>query len=511
STIQQRKGIVQSLLWEIDKGSASSRELKFIEEMFANLKIDKLINQMLNAPLYGFSVLEVNWKKEGAYFIPAEVREKPNEWFIFDNENNLKLRTMSKPYGEDLPERKFILLQFNDSYDNPYGERVLAKCFWPVTFKRGGLRFWAVMTEKFGMPFIIGKQPRGAGEEAAKKMLENMETMVQDAIAVVPDDSSVEVLEGSKSTSADLYKAFIEINNSEISKAILSQTLTTENQGKGSYGATETHKKMLESLADKKLVEEGFNTLIRWAIDVNFANGKYPVFRLYEEEDVDKDLADRDALLVQQGVKFNKDYYVQNYNLDEKHFEIDGAALSLPADGSLPEDSQAAISTMSLNGAQVQAATRIVAEVSNGTIPRDSGIQQLETFFGFTHDQAVKVMGSAGTGEKIEADKVVNAPKTAKPIKPETPAAEFAEAEVKDYQDILDKMVNNIPPEYLQKQMEKILKPALDYLKKDISFSEMEEGIMKLYPDMNTEELQDRIAKMIFIAEIIGREDAKRG
>jgi phage gp29-like protein len=71
-------------------------------------------------------------------------------------------------------------------------------------------------------------------------------------------------------------------------------------------------------------------------------------------------------------------------------------------------------------------------------------------------------------------------------------------------------MVENIPPEVLQKMMEKTLKPVTDYLKKDISFAEMEEGVMKLYPEMNTDELQERLAKMLFVAEILGREDARR-
>jgi phage gp29-like protein len=512
STIQQRKGIVQSLLWEIDKGNATAREVKFIEDIFSNLDVDEIINRMLNTVFNGFSMHEINWIQDGGYFIPSEIIEKPNDWFIFDSDNKPLLRTMAKPFGEQLPDRKFILLQYNASYDNPYGERALAKCFWPVMFKRGGLKFWATMTEKYGMPFIIGKQPRGTKEEETNDLLNHLENMVQDAVAVIPDDSSVEFLEGSKTTSSALYKELLEFCNSEISKAILTQTLTTELQGDGSRAATETHKSLLESLADKKIVERGINQIIRWTCDANFDNGKYPLFRLYQEEDVNKDLADRDAILVGQcGVKFTKEYYAKNYNLDEKDFEVDSSALISDQSADLPADSQEAIKSIALNGTQIASAAGIIKNVSSGEMPRDSGVQQLIVLLGLSKEQAEAVMGSAGTGDVIKADKVVNAPKTAKPLKPETPAAEFAESEVKDYQDILDKMVNNIPPEYFQKQMEKILKPALDYLKKDISFSEMEEGIMKLYPDMNTEELQDRIAKMILVAEILGREDARKG
>jgi phage gp29-like protein len=507
STIQQRKGIVQSLSWEIDKGNATAREIKFIEDIFNNLDVDEIINQMLNTVFNGFSMLEINWIKRGGNFVPGDIIEKPNEWFLFDNENKPLLRTMSKPYGEELPDKKFILLQYNATYDNPYGERALSKCFWPVMFKRGGLKFWATMTEKYGMPFVIGKQPRGTKEEETKDLLDHLENMVQDAVAVIPDDSSVELMEASKNSSADLYKALLEFCNSEISKAILTQTLTTELQGEGSRAAAETHKDLLESLADKKNVERGFNQMIRWACDINFANGKYPRFRLYAEEDVDKDLADRDAILVTQGVRFTKDYYKKSYNLDDEDFELDNGSLVTDENGDIPADSKAALQALPYNDTQINAAADIIQNVSSGSMPRDSGINQLVNFLGLSKEKAEEVMGSAGTGKKIEADKVVNAPKTPRPP---TPAAEFSENDKIDFQKALDKMVENIPTEVLQKMMENTLKPVTDYLKKDISFAEMEEGVMKLYPEMNTDEVQDKVAKMIFIAEIIGREDARR-
>lgn len=34
-------------------------------------------------------------------------------------------------------------------------------CFWPVAFKKGGMKFWLRFAEKFGSPWVIGKHPRG--------------------------------------------------------------------------------------------------------------------------------------------------------------------------------------------------------------------------------------------------------------------------------------------------------------------------------------------------------------
>ena len=84
------------------------------------------------------------------------------------------------------------------------------------------------------MPHFIGKHPRGAGKEETNPLADMLEDMVQDAIAVIPDDSSVEIQEADKTSSAEIYDKLIDKMNAEISKAILGQTLTNEMGNTGS-------------------------------------------------------------------------------------------------------------------------------------------------------------------------------------------------------------------------------------------------------------------------------------
>ena len=151
-----------------------------------------------------------------------------------------------------------------------------------------------------------------------------LEDMVQDAIAVIPDDSSIEIQEASKSSSAEIYEKLIDKMNTEISKAILGQTLTTEIGSTGSYAASNTHMQVRQDIvdSDKKLVEGVINQLIQWIYEINFANAEVPVFELYEPEDVDLNLAQRDKILSDTGVKFTKEYFIKNYGLEEEDFDI---------------------------------------------------------------------------------------------------------------------------------------------------------------------------------------------
>lgn len=322
--VQSRKAGVLSLEWDLNRGIDKDKNAELIEKLLKKLNLNKIINDILDAALFGFTPIEVMWGKVGNYILPLELKAKPPEWFCFDDENQLKFRTKEHYWGEELPPRKFLCPQSNPSYENPYGERVLSRVFWPVTFKKGGLKFWVVFTEKYGMPHLIGKHPRGATKEETDTLADLLEQMVQDAIAVIPDDSSVEIQEANKSSSAAIYEQLIDKMNAEISKAILGQTLTTEIGSTGSYAASNTHMGIRQDIinSDKKLVEQTINQLIQWIYEINFSNAEIPVFELYQEEDVDLTLAQRDKILSDTGVKFTKEYFIKNYGLEDEDFDI---------------------------------------------------------------------------------------------------------------------------------------------------------------------------------------------
>lgn len=326
-----RKAGVLSLEWDIDRGKAKSRQAKLIIDVFKNqLDIYQIISEAIEAVFFGYSVLEVTWEKAGSYILPSRIQAKPQNWFLFDTEGSLRFRSKENPIdGEPVPEYKFIIVQHNATYKNPYGEAVLSKCFWPITFKRGGIKFWVIFAEKYGMPYMVGKHPRGTSKEETEKLADLLEQMVQDAVAVIPDDSSVEIMEaGGKSSSSQIYRDLIDYCNSEIAIAILGQNLSTEVK-EGSYAAAQSHMYVRKDLidTDKKMIEKTFNALIKWIYKLNFADGDMPQFTMYEEEDVDKDLAERDEKLTnsmqKSGLRLSKRYYQKAYGLEDEDIEAD--------------------------------------------------------------------------------------------------------------------------------------------------------------------------------------------
>lgn len=317
--------------WEILEGSEGSRRAnkaayELIEKCMARMDVRQIVSEMLDAPFYGMSPIEVMWKYMDGGWLPDRVEGKPPEWFVFSMENELRFLSRENMInGEELPPMKFLLARHHATYQNPYGERVLSRCFWPIVFKKGGFKFWAVFTEKYGMPWLVGKVPRATNETERAALLTRLVSMVQDAVAVINDDESVEINEaGDKRGSADIYEKLISASNREISKAVLGQTLSTELDKGGSYAATEGHLEVREDIVemDKNMVKSSFNTLFKWITDLNLSGAIAPEFGFYEEEDIQEDLAERDKALTDQGVRFTPEYYQRSYNLEETDFTL---------------------------------------------------------------------------------------------------------------------------------------------------------------------------------------------
>ena len=326
--VEQRKAGCMALLWDVQGDRTNAKAVEYIKQALHGLGMSTLISDILDAVLWGFQPLEIMWEMRGGLFWPAKVISKPAHWFRFTVNNELRFLSQGHPEGEELKPRKFLLAQHNNTYTNPYGEKLLPKCFWPVTFKKGAWKWWVTATEKFGSPFIVGKVPRGTDSSEIDKLNESLQALVQDVTAVLPNDTAVEIMDGqsgrSAASSTSPHHELIEQCNAEIALAILGQTLTTEVGSTGSYAAAKTHNDVRADITagDKRMVEKTLQQLIDWMCELNWSGSKPPIISMWHEEDVDKDLAERDKILSETGIRFSKSYYLRAYGLQDDDFEL---------------------------------------------------------------------------------------------------------------------------------------------------------------------------------------------
>ena len=375
---------------ELSKGTPA-RVLKACEAVFARLPINRIVRDWIDGAFMGYRVAEVMWGNEAGLVQPIDAIAKPSEWFGFEPDNGaLHFRPRNSITGVAVPERKFVVVGKMRSWENPYGEPDLAACFWPVTFKRGGMKFWMTFTEKYGMPWAVGKLPRNASPADTNDLADKLDRMVRDAVAVVPDDSSVEFMGVSGSFNADLFERLLMFCRSEISIALLGNNQSVEMMSnKASATAGQQVEKDLRD-DDAAMICDGFNQLVRWFCEVNYPGTVPPVYAFWDKEEVDEAQASRDEKLKRSGANFTNAYYKRTYKLEDgdlaeptqtKPGKVPGGNLANPDDAAsfaegadMPPD-QAAIDAAieQLPGDAIQAAMKAML------MPAINAIQAAQT------------------------------------------------------------------------------------------------------------------------------------
>jgi len=465
--VGRRKNLTKAKDWSINANGAGDKEVELCQLLLqtwkdAGIKIKDIISQSLNPILYGYSPFELDWQPVGKYWLPVSVQEKPREWFFYDGENRPRFRSMTNwegllIAGKDVEPRiaaRFIILVNDPTYKNPYGDKAISRCFWPVTFKRGGMTFFSEFLERFGMPFIFGKLPRSATPDQHDQLFNQLINFIRGAVGTGPDDSSVQLIEtkgGSGST--DLYKNYIEMCDNAISEAILTNSLSTSIQQSGARAASETGADTIESglgNEDMDFPTALFNTIFKRVIDFNLGTGKYPEFEFAKIEEVKEGKAKRDVNLQSVGVKFKKNYFVNNYGLKEDEFEI--------KEPEQPEKNNLPVAAPQIGNEPINNPQRQKTELSV--------FQKLWNKF-FRID--------------LSAEK-----------------------------NILEQIADTLPDKALQFAIEETIRPVIELSQKAASREEFLNSLAKLYPDMKTDQFENLLTKALFIAELQGYTDADK-
>jgi phage gp29-like protein len=296
STFAQRRLAVIARPWEVEPGGKRAIDkaaAEFLKKQLQRVRWDAVTNGMLYGVFYGYAVAEMLWGREGRYVTINGIRVRDRRRFAFDGAMRLRLMTSSQPNpGEILPERKFwSFCTGADHDDDPYGIGLAHWLYWPVFFKRAGIRFWMIFLEKFGQPTAKGSYPGSATPEEKTRLLNALAAINTDAGVILPEGMAIELIEAARSGTADYVKLHDSMD-AAIAKVVLGQTLTTEAAG-GQYKADvqmDVRQDLVKSDAD--LVCESFNAgPARWLTEWNFPGAECP--RVFRQIDEGEDLAKR--------------------------------------------------------------------------------------------------------------------------------------------------------------------------------------------------------------------------
>ncbi len=353
SVMQTRRLAVVGKEWDVVPASdrPEDERVKEVVELAlgACAKFERARYDLLEGIWAGFAVGEVMWGLRDGWVVPTEIRRRGQHRFVFDFDGRLRLLTLANMIeGEALPERKFLVFQYDADPENPYGVGVGQSCYWSWHFKKHGVKFWVVFMDKFAMPTPIGKYPTGLPKDKQDELLAVLKSIQTDSAVKIPENVSIEFKEAARTSTVAVYDPFIDKMNAEISKAVLGQTLTTQEGKSGSLSLGQVHGEVRADLmlADCDLHDEVLNQLIRWIVDFNFGPD-VPAPAFHTRTTSEPDLMDqwrqsfRDSNLQRMGLRIPASYARTTYNIPEPEGEDDVLVPPAPA-GADPTASAAA-------------------------------------------------------------------------------------------------------------------------------------------------------------------------
>lgn len=312
--LRRRKAAVKAKAWRIVQDEASEQVFDHINRIFKKLQINKITGSLFDGTWFGYQPCEITWAYQDGAWLPVKIEAMPPEWYFFGKDNQLRFK--DKNAGQDgllIEERKYLVPTQDASYENPYGEPDAALVFWADAFLQGGKEFWVRFTEKYGSPWVIGKYGNNYDESKQEVLLNNLYAMVQDAVAVIPDNSQIEIIEAAgKSASADVFERFLMYCRSEINIALLGQNQTTEAEANRASATAGAEVSAEISDGDCEMTAEQYQLLIDWIVDYNWG-GPSPQFEYFEDSNGGTEQAERDSKIAATGVRFSNQYYEREY------------------------------------------------------------------------------------------------------------------------------------------------------------------------------------------------------
>lgn len=245
-----------------------------------------ILDAAMDAFARGWSVQELVFQEgDGRIWLaaarPKDVRVFGLEMDAFGALRGLKLRLPGED-ERDLPIDKFVVHAHRPSYDAPRGRSDLDAAYVHWQAKQRLLEAWRRHLERFGSPTVMGRYERGLPGDEQAAMLSALQGLADHTAILYPREIEIDTLGGQAEASNGFVEA-LGFHNREIARAILGQTLTTdEGRRVGSLALGRVHLQVLllqanalrMDLADRVMTEQ----VVRRLVETNFGPGPLPRF-----------------------------------------------------------------------------------------------------------------------------------------------------------------------------------------------------------------------------------------
>lgn len=281
------------------------------DDMLTELIKDKewfevLIEKAHESTYYGYSLLFINDYDKGNI---KSVMLIPRGLVV--PENNILLYDLTTDNGIDFTLLDDILL-YAQFYD-PVG--LLEKAAVYTILKRHSWGSWDEFEELFGIPIRIAKIA-SQSETVKDEVAGWLEEMGSAPFGVFPLGTEVEIKENAKSDSFNVFFQKIKALDSELSKLVLHQTMTTDNGSSKAQG--NVHENTLNELIyadEKKMISFLNGRLVPAMRKLGYTIPENAKIMVEKTTDPGKQI-EIDSVLLANGIRLKKDYIEKTYGVE---------------------------------------------------------------------------------------------------------------------------------------------------------------------------------------------------
>lgn len=196
------------------------------------------------ADFFGYSVIESMLNKNKTGWTTQSI---PREYYSPDYEKIfLDWRNMQRSAnGLSIYDPKIVKNVFVKETENIHKLGILNQAAALAIYKRHSWLSWDTFEEIFGMPMRVGKII-GDDEELRMQMETDLENMGRAAYAVLPSESTVEIIENKNVDAYNVFYQKIRAINDEMTKLVIGGTGLTDE--KAFVGSSQVHERTFESI-----------------------------------------------------------------------------------------------------------------------------------------------------------------------------------------------------------------------------------------------------------------------
>lgn len=309
--IAQRKGFVLNKSFKLcDKSEKENRD---ITEIFEAPWFKTFMDLALDSIYWGHSLIELGpvTEVEGRMtysYVSLVPRHHviPEKGVIVVHENDV--------WQSGFDYRNSELSQYCIEAGGTHDLGLMLGCAPQTISKKNMMAFWDTFGEIFGMPLRVATTT-----SRDQRDLDRIENMLQNmgaaAYGLFPEGTTIDMKESNRTDSFNVYDKRIERCNSEISKGILTVTMTMEDGA--SLSQSQVHKSMLDNLVNKDA--DFIRDLVNWKLIPLMISNGFPIkgYRFYWDEGVDytpEDMVNYERMVMEH-YEVDPQYFIDKYNM----------------------------------------------------------------------------------------------------------------------------------------------------------------------------------------------------